>query len=356
MLPTYKGAKQLILEKYGFTSFFEEQKIAATSSYGRVTAVFRDFYRIITENGEFLATLKRGNFYELSPSNLPAVGDFVEVSNEKQILSVLQRKTIFSRMTKDSEEQLIAANFDYALIVMSLNHDFNLNRLERYLTVAWDSGATPIIILTKADLVDDLTPFTTELETVAYGVPTYYVDNLSHRGFEALEADLKPNSTLVLLGSSGVGKSSFINSLAGADLMKTSEIREDDSKGKHTTTHREMHLLANGWIIIDTPGMREFGIGLNQAGLETTFSDVEELSKDCRFHDCSHTSEPGCAVQEALSDGTLSLKHYENWQKLQREMAYHARKNSPALARQERDRWKTIQKSLRTHLKARPKR
>lgn len=141
--------------------------------------------------------MKRGNFYELSSTSLPAVGDFVEVSSDAQILSVLERKTVFSRMNKDSEEQLIAANFDYALIVMSLNHDFNLNRLERYLTVAWDSGATPIIILTKADLVEDLTAFAQQLETVAYGVPAYYVDNLSHHGFEALERDLKPNSMLV---------------------------------------------------------------------------------------------------------------------------------------------------------------
>ncbi|EJT5243056.1 ribosome small subunit-dependent GTPase A [Listeria monocytogenes] len=345
----------MTLEQYGFTNFFKEQKIAATSSYGRVTAVFRDYYRVITENEEFLASLKRGNFYELSSTSLPAVGDFVEVSSDAQILSVLERKTVFSRMNKDSEEQLIAANFDYALIVMSLNHDFNLNRLERYLTVAWDSGATPIIILTKADLVEDLTAFAQQLETVAYGVPAYYVDNLSHHGFEALERDLKPNSTLVLLGSSGVGKSSFINSLAGTDLMKTAGIREDDSKGKHTTTHREMHLLTNGWIVIDTPGMREFGVGFNQAGLETTFLDVEELAEGCRFHDCSHTQEPGCAVKAALEDGTLTMQHYENWLKLQREMAYHARKNSPALARQERDRWKVIQKSLRTHLKTRPK-
>ncbi|HHH5711526.1 TPA: ribosome small subunit-dependent GTPase A [Listeria monocytogenes] len=345
----------MTLEQYGFTNFFKEQKIAANSSYGRVTAVFRDYYRVITENEEFLASLKRGNFYELSSTSLPAVGDFVEVSSDAQILSVLERKTVFSRMNKDSEEQLIAANFDYALIVMSLNHDFNLNRLERYLTVAWDSGATPIIILTKADLVEDLTAFAQQLETVAYGVPAYYVDNLSHHGFEALERDLKPNSTLVLLGSSGVGKSSFINSLAGTDLMKTAGIREDDSKGKHTTTHREMHLLTNGWIVIDTPGMREFGVGFNQAGLETTFSDVEELAEGCRFHDCSHTQEPGCAVKAALEDGTLTMQHYENWLKLQREMAYHARKNSPALARQERDRWKVIQKSLRTHLKTRPK-
>ncbi|MBC1978126.1 ribosome small subunit-dependent GTPase A [Listeria marthii] len=345
----------MILENYGFTSFFNEQEIATTSSYGRVTAVFRDYYRVVTENGEFLTSLKRGNFYELSTTALPAVGDFVEVSSDAQILSVLERKTVFSRMNKDSEEQLIAANFDYALIVMSLNHDFNLNRLERYLTVAWDSGATPIIILTKADLAEDLTSYAQQLETVAYGVPAYYVDNLSHNGFEALERDLKPNSTLVLLGSSGVGKSSFINSLAGADLMKTAGIREDDSKGKHTTTHREMHLLDNGWIVIDTPGMREFGIGLNQAGLETTFSDVEELAEGCRFHDCSHTQEPGCAVQAALDDGSLSMQHYENWLKLQREMAYHARKNSPALAKQELDRRKVIQKSMRKHIKTRPK-
>ncbi|WP_271004228.1 ribosome small subunit-dependent GTPase A [Listeria seeligeri] len=349
----------MILEKYGFTSFFEEQTVANNADYGRVTAVFKDSYRVITEQGEFLAKLKRGNFYELSSSSLPAVGDFVEVSIDfsqtVQIISVLQRKTVFSRMNKDSEEQLIAANFDYALIVMSLNHDFNLNRLERYLTVAWDSGASPIIILTKADLVADLTSYTDQLEAVAYGVPTYYVDNLSHMGFEALEHYLKPHSTLVLLGSSGVGKSSFINALAGKTLMKTSGIREDDSKGKHTTTHREMHLLENGWIVIDTPGMREFGIGLNQAGLETTFSDVEKLTEHCRFNDCSHTKEPGCAVQEALTDGSLSMQHYENWLKLQKELAYHARKNSPALARQERDRWKTIQKTIRTQYKNRPK-
>ncbi|MBC2272602.1 ribosome small subunit-dependent GTPase A [Listeria welshimeri] len=345
----------MTLKDYGFTDFFEKQEISNESIYGRVTAVFKDFYRVITDEKEFLATIKRGNFYELSVTSLPAVGDFVEISKDGQILSVLTRKTVFSRMNKDSEEQLIAANFDYALIVMSLNHDFNLNRLERYLTVAWDSGATPIIILTKADLVADLTVYTEQLETVAYGVPAYYVDNLSHHGFEALKRDLKPHSTLVLLGSSGVGKSSFINSLAGVDLMKTADIRADDSKGKHTTTHREMHLLNNGWIVIDTPGMREFGVGINHTGFETTFSDIEELAQHCRFRDCSHTKEPGCAVQTAIDDSSLSMQHYENWLKLQREMAYHERKNSPALARQERDRWKAIHKSLRTQLKTRSK-
>lgn len=289
-------------------------------------------------------------------TELPAVGDFVALESHPQdtslIHGVMNRKTVFKRADPGGGEQLVAANFDYVFIVSSLNHDFNINRLERYLTIAWDSGAKPVVILTKADLSENVAQVVTEIELIAYGVPIFAVDNLSRSGFDEIESFLKPGETIVLLGSSGVGKSSFINSLSGKSLMKTSGIREDDSKGKHTTTHRELHLLQSGLLVIDTPGMRELGIGQASDGLGETFQDIELLAHDCKFRNCQHGSEPGCAVRDALTNGSLSEVHYANWIKLKRELAYFERKNNPALQRAEKQKWKAVHKALETQYKS----
>ncbi|WP_221641304.1 ribosome small subunit-dependent GTPase A [Listeria booriae] len=345
-----------IINNYGFTDFFEAQTLQEGLVPARVTAVFRDFFKVISKDGEHLAKLKYVAFMGAMNTELPAVGDFVALESYPQdtslIHGVLDRKTVFKRSDPAGGEQLVAANFDYVFIVSSLNHDFSMNRLERYLTIAWDSGAKPVIILTKADLSDDVAQIVTEIELVAYGVPVFPVDNLSKRGFEAIETFLKPGETVVLLGSSGVGKSSFINALSGESLMKTNGIREDDSKGKHTTTHRELHLLHTGLIVIDTPGMRELGIGQASDGLGETFQDIEDLATRCKFRNCQHGTEPECAVQAALADGTLPEAHYTNWVKLKRELAYFERKNDPVLQRAEKQKWKAVHKALETQYKS----
>ncbi|MBC1501999.1 ribosome small subunit-dependent GTPase A [Listeria weihenstephanensis] len=353
----------MTINNYGFTDFFETQTLAQGLIPARVTAVFKDFFKVVSDDGEHLAKLKYVAFMDAMNTDLPAVGDFVALEsypNDTSIIhEVLRRKTVFKRSDPAGGEQLVAANFDYVFIVTSLNHDFNMNRLERYLTIAWDSGAKPVVILTKADLSDNVDPIRDEIELVAYGVPVFPVDNLSKRGFEEIEAFLKPNETIVLLGSSGVGKSSFINALSRKTLMKTSEIREDDSKGKHTTTHREMHLLESGLLVIDTPGMRELGIGQASDGLGETFQDIEQLAESCKFRNCQHGSEPECAVQDALTSGNLSEAHYQNWIKLKRELAYFERKNDPALQRAAKQKWKTVHKAIeaqyKSNLKARKK-
>ncbi|MBC1935058.1 ribosome small subunit-dependent GTPase A [Listeria grandensis] len=341
---------------YGFTDFFESQTLQSGLIPARVTAVFKDFFKVVSEDGEHLAKLKHVAFMGAINTELPAVGDFVALESHPRdtslIHGVLDRKTVFKRSDPAGGEQLVAANFDYVFIVSSLNHDFNMNRLERYLTIAWDSGAKPVVILTKADLSDNVTQIVTEIELVAYGVPIFPVDNLSKRGFEDIEQFLKQGETIVLLGSSGVGKSSFINALSGETLMKTSEIREDDSKGKHTTTHRELHRLSTGLLVIDTPGMRELGIGQASHGLGETFQDIELLANDCKFRNCQHGSEPGCAVQSALEDGSLPETHYSNWLKLKRELAYFERKNDPVLQRAEKQKWKAVHKALETQYKS----
>ncbi|MBC1456377.1 ribosome small subunit-dependent GTPase A [Listeria newyorkensis] len=346
----------MTINNYGFTDFFEAQTLQEGLIPARVTAVFKDFFKVVSEDGEHLAKLKYVAFMGAMNTELPAVGDFVALESHPQdtslIHGVLDRKTVFKRSDPAGGEQLVAANFDYVFIVSSLNHDFNINRLERYLTIAWDSGAKPVVILTKADLSENTAQIVTEIELVAYGVPIFAVDNLSKSGFDTIERFLKPGETIVLLGSSGVGKSSFINALSGKTLMKTSGIREDDSKGKHTTTHRELHLLPTGLLVIDTPGMRELGIGQASDGLGETFQDIELLANDCKFRNCQHGTEPGCAVQAALTDGSLSEVHYANWIKLKRELAYFERKNDPVLQRAEKQKWKAVHKALETQYKS----
>ena len=290
----------------------------------RVTAVHKERYEIVCRYGMTHARLKTKEYY-VKTQDFPTTGDFVMVNyienGDSQIIATLPRRTLFSRREPGPipRDQAVAANFDYVFIMQSLNLDFNPKRLERYLTLAWQSGATPVILLTKADLVEDYWEFLTQVERVAAGVNTHVVSAHTGYGLQRLNAYLQPGNTVVFLGSSGVGKSSLVNALAGEEIMTVSSIREDDSKGRHTTTHRQLIRLKSGVMIIDTPGMRELGMWDVSEGLGDAFSDVEKYLGKCRFSDCKHEREPGCAIKAALASGELDIARWESYQKLKEE-------------------------------------
>ncbi len=292
----------------------------------RITAVHRGRYSIVSEFGEGSAQLK-GKEYYFDGETFPTVGDFVLIDYNKdgdsRIVRTLDRKTFFSRRDPGKGEQAVAANFDYVFIMQSLNHDFNPKRMERYLTAARQSKAEPVIILTKADLTDDYLPYILEVSRVAEDAKMHIVSAKTGYGMEELGPYLEKGNTLVFLGSSGVGKSSLVNALAGEEIMDVNGIREDDSKGRHTTTHRELVMLKCGAMIIDTPGMRELGMWDVSEGLGDAFSDVEAiLSRRCKFRDCTHTSEPGCAVRAAIDAGELDEARFESYMNLMSEAKY----------------------------------
>ena len=290
----------------------------------RVTAVHRERYQLSCDRGELYARLKTKEYY-LAQAQFPTVGDYVTVrymeTGDSLILSTLPRRTVFTRREPGPipREQAVAANFDYVFILQSLNQDFNPKRLERYLTLAWQSGAEPVVLLTKADLVEDHWEYLTAAERVAMGVAIHSISAHSGYGFQRLNAYLQPGKTVVFLGSSGVGKSSLVNALAGEELMAVSAIREDDSKGRHTTTHRQLLRLRSGAAIIDTPGMRELGMWEASEGLTEAFADVQAYLGRCRFSDCTHTREPGCAIRAAIDRGELDPVRWERYKKLKEE-------------------------------------
>jgi len=290
----------------------------------RVTAVHKERYEIACEHGITHARLKTKEYYA-DTRDFPTTGDFVMVNyienGDSQILATLPRRTYFSRREPGPipREQAVAANFDYVFIMQSLNLDFNPRRLERYLTLAWQSGATPVILLTKADLVEDYRDYLSQVDRVAVGVSTHIVSAHTGQGLPRLNSYLQPGKTVVFLGSSGVGKSSLVNALAGEEIMAVNAIREDDSKGRHTTTHRQLIRLESGVMIIDTPGMRELGMWDVSEGLGDAFSDVEAFIGKCRFSDCRHESEPGCAIKAAIAAGELDAARWDSYQKLSEE-------------------------------------
>jgi ribosome biogenesis GTPase len=316
---------------------------------GRVAVQHRGAYDVLVGDGELRCDVL-GRLYEeaTSPADLPAVGDWVAVAPRPDeragtVQAVLPRRTKFSRKTawQASEEQVLAANVDVVLIVTSLNEDLNLRRLERYLTLAWESGARPVVVLTKSDLAGDAVDAIAAVESIAFGVPVHAISSITGEGLDALRAYLEPGVTTALLGSSGVGKSTLVNTLAGEELLATREIR-DDGKGRHTTTRRELVQLPGGALVIDTPGIRELQLWSAEEGLDEAFEDVTELFAHCRFSDCAHQSEPGCAVKEALADGSLALERWESYLKLQRELAHLERRLDRRAAAEQRKRWKAL--------------
>ncbi len=279
--------------------------------------------------------MKSSNYFAGEPEEFPTTGDFVLVnynfSGDSQILKTLPRKSKFARndfsghaagYVKTVLEQTVAANFDFVFVMASLNRDFNVKRIERYLALAWQSGALPVIILTKADLVNDCTDYVRAAEKVASGIGVYAVSAVSGFGLGALADYLKPRKTIVFLGSSGVGKSSLVNALAGKDIMAVNKIREDDSKGRHTTTHRQLIMFDSGVMIIDTPGMRELGMWDVSVGLGEAFGDVEQYFRRCKFNDCKHQTEPGCAVKAAIESGELPFERWNSYINLKREAKF----------------------------------
>lgn len=315
------------LKDYGFMPGTVPQ--GAEGVPARVTAVYKERYALVCETGECFGRLKSSVYFGGGREDFPTVGDFVTITynpaGDSVILRTLPRRTFFSRrdpVPGRPVEQAVAANFDTVFIVQSLNENFNVGRLERYLTQAWQSGAEPVIVLTKADLPGDHSRETAAAHAAAGGVEVYAVSSKTGQGLELLEKYLRPGKTLVFLGSSGVGKSSLVNRLAGEDVMAVGGVREKDGRGRHTTTHRQLLRLPCGALVIDTPGMREFGMWDVTEGLGGAFTDVERFLGQCRFSDCRHETEPGCAIREAIERGDLSKERWESYRKLKEEAVF----------------------------------
>jgi ribosome biogenesis GTPase len=307
---------------------YYEEEVALNEQVGRVTQLANNYFKLMTEEGE-ISAIMTGNrqdhgFY-------PAIGDYVVyTSTEDKSLNLIKR--LLSRRSslvrkvagQKSDEQVIAANMDYVFIVMALNNDFNVRRLERYMVAAWSSQATPVVILTKMDLCDDLEERLLSIESQTLGVDVIPVGVLDQMNLEALTPYLKEENTIALVGSSGVGKSTLINYLAGQEVMKTDGLRDDD-RGHHTTTYRKLIATPRG-MFIDTPGMRELSLYDQEEGLNHEFSDIEQLSETCRFSDCKHEREPGCAIRMAIEEGLLDEERYHSYLNLKREIRFQKRK------------------------------
>lgn len=321
----------------------------------RVTCEYREAYDVLGASGEWQAEIS-GRFRHEHPRHKewPAVGDWVAVAARPQdgtatIHAVLPRRGCFSRKAagERTEEQVVAANVDVVFLVTGLDGDFNLRRIERYLTVAWDSGGRPVIVLNKVDVCTDVAGVVSEVENIAFGAPVIALSAATGDGVEMLRTLLPPGVTGAFLGSSGVGKSSLVNALMGNRRQATRSVRSDDSRGRHTTTNRELIPLPDAGVIIDTPGMRELQIWTDDDGLETAFPDVEALASECRFADCTHTGEPGCAVQAALEEGTLQRDRFRSYTKLQREIQYQVLRQDQSARLIEKNRWRKIAKEIR---------
>jgi ribosome biogenesis GTPase len=315
---------------------------------GRVSAQHRGEYDVLTEAGELRAHLAGRLRHEASSgADLPAVGDWVAL-RDAVIHAVLPRRTAFARKVNlgAAEAQVLAANVDTIFLVTGLDADFSPNRLERYLTLAWESGASPAIVLTKADLCDDPLDALLQAEQVAVGVPVHVVSNLTGEGIDELAVYLAPAQTVALLGSSGVGKSSLANRLLGHQAQPTKELAEDGT-GRHTTTARQLLRLPGGAQLVDTPGLREVQLWDADEGIEQAFADVDELAVGCRFNDCAHKQEPGCAVQAAIDEGRLPRERLQSYRALQRELQRLAMKQDARLRSEARKERVAFAKSLR---------
>jgi ribosome biogenesis GTPase len=359
------------LEELGWDSFFAaafKELSVPDAVPGRVSSIEKDACQVLTESGELAAQLSGRFRFEARGDNFPAIGDWLAVRplpGEKKavIHAVLPRKSKFSRQSSDwagrrdggkTREQVVAANVDTVFLVNGLDggRGFNVRRIERYLAIAWSSGAAPVVVLNKADLCTDIDFYIRETEKVAYAIPIHAVSATSKTGLEKLEEYLVKGSTVAFLGSSGVGKSALINALLGEDRLATAEVRKNDKEGRHTTTRRELIFLPNGGAVIDTPGMREIQVWGDEQNLDNTFEDISEIATGCRFADCRHNSEPGCAVQSAITRGELDEGRLKSYHKLQREISHLTMRQTGLAALEEKKRWRQIaqfQKRLQKH-------
>jgi len=354
------------LTTFGWSEFFEanfESYAEQGFTVGRVALEHKNLFRVYTQYGEVFAEISGKLRHDTtSRRDLPAVGDWVVIRGRPEgdrvmIHAVLPRRTSFARKIAGSrtEEQIVGANIDTVFLLTSLNQDFNLRRIERYLLIAWESGANPVIVLSKSDLCDRVAGSIDEMQTVARGVPIHAISVVTGTGLRDIAQYFKQGQTVALLGSSGVGKSTLINHLVGVDRLRVQTVREDDDRGRHTTTHRELVLLPSGGLVLDTPGMRELQLFDGDESLHLVFDDIEALAARCFFSDCQHQDEPRCAVREGLIAGTIDSARYESYEKLQKELKYVARRKDKLLEIGERKKWKKLSRlaSERARLKRR---
>lgn len=351
------------LNKLGWDEFFQEQFnkfIDQGVTAARVVTQYGNYY-LLYHQGEYINAELAGKFryHAKVKKDYPAVGDWVVVkvnNNEKAVIqAVLERKSYLARKLPISggrkikndlivggstEEQIIAANIDLVFIVSALDGNFNLQRIERYLTITYHSGATPVIILNKADLCTKVAEYVTVVKKIAPKVSIHPISVILNQGMDIFEQYLSANKTVTFVGSSGVGKSSIINYLLAREKQKTSSVSDLSGKGKHTTTHRELIFHPAGWMMIDTPGMRELQLWSDKEGLEESFQDIKELELKCRFSDCQHDTEPGCQVKQALQAGALSRERYDSYQKQLKELQMLDKKQKEVVRRVEKKRRK----------------
>ena len=349
--------KALGLMDLGWNSFFEDSFLELNDPAfvpARVLEELRGVYRVRTTRREYTAQIAgKIRYLAQAREGFPAVGDWAAIvptdEDQARIEYVLPRRTKLSRKVAGRElsEQIVAANVDTVFVVSSLNREFNLRRIERYLTLVWESGSTPVVLLNKADLCPDAGAQANEVGSIAPGIPVLLLSALQGAGVELVRNHILPGETAVFVGSSGVGKSTIINALSGAPALRVQPVREDDDRGRHTTTSRQMIFLPGGGIVIDTPGMRELQLWDSEEGLSRAFEDLATLAENCKFRDCAHAGEPGCAVEAAILEGQLGSERLENHRKLQAELRFQRRKADPELARQEKERWKKIHKAMR---------